>query len=112
MWKYHFCVCTKPIEKIFKKQCEELEKHLPSLVKYDLIIDVDGSKIQRYTLNEAEIVVINSYYLDEVAVDSDIDIKTIMELSSIKSLQSLIKMKLYIFGLIINKNILKYLNNF
>jgi hypothetical protein len=75
----HYTICNQHNEEIFRKQCEALEKNIPGLVKGTLLQDVDNSKIQVYDLNQAIICVHNSYYLDEVYVESDIDLLPLFE---------------------------------
>lgn len=62
-------------ESIFEKQCAALEKHIPGLVKKDLLIDVDNSKIQHYDLNGSAITVHNDYYVGAVYVKSETELK-------------------------------------
>lgn len=68
---FHYSICTVPDEEIFKKQCVALEKHIPHLLKKDLLKDVDGSKTQIYTLDGKKISVHNSCYIGSVYVDSE-----------------------------------------
>lgn len=72
---FHYNICTEPDEEIFKKQCIALEKHIPNLVRVDLLEDVDGSKIQIYKLGDKEIIVYNEYTIGEVYVDSEIELE-------------------------------------
>lgn len=69
-----YVICNQCDEEIFEKQCEALEKKIPGITKQRLLHDVDDSKIQIYSLNQSNIYVHNSYYLDEVYVESDIDL--------------------------------------
>jgi hypothetical protein len=46
----------------------------PTLKKDDLLLDVDGSETQIYKLNDEKVLVHNSYYLDEVYVESEADL--------------------------------------
>lgn len=72
---YEYNICNEADEEIFNKQCKALEKHIPNLVKSDLLIDIDGSKTQLYSLNSKEIIVHNSIYIGAVFVESEIDIR-------------------------------------
>lgn len=69
-----YAICNQYDEEIFKKQCKALEMKVPGIVKKDMLHDVDDSKTQIYHLNQAVIYVHNSHYLDEVYVESDIDL--------------------------------------
>ena len=47
--------------------------------KSDLLIDVDGSKTQIYTLHGKKITVHNSYYIGAVYVNSEIELTQYFE---------------------------------
>lgn len=73
---FEYNICNQFDEIIFEKQCLALEKNIPGLIKEkDLLIDVDGSKIQSYKLNDSKITVHNDYYLNEVYIKSDIELE-------------------------------------
>lgn len=72
---YEYNICTEADEEIFNKQCKALEKYIPNLRKENLLIDVDGSKVQCYFLSSKKITVHNSYYIGAVFVKSEIDIR-------------------------------------
>ncbi len=40
---FHYTICTLPDEEIFMKQCYAFEKHIPNIVKEQLLEDVDCS---------------------------------------------------------------------
>ena len=56
---------------VFDKACREFEKAFPNAVKEKLIIDVDGSTIQRYYTDNGEMVIVDDYYIGAVYADSD-----------------------------------------
>lgn len=72
---YRYNICSAADEKVFSKQCIAIEKKLNDLKKIELLIDVDGSKIQKYEFRGESIKVVNSIYTDEVYVESSVDIK-------------------------------------
>lgn len=72
---YTYPICNVADEEIFAKQCAAIEKHLHPLEKAELLEDVDGSKIQSYKFKEHLVKVVNSLYVGEVYVESEIDIK-------------------------------------
>lgn len=72
---YNYPICNMADEEIFAKQCAAIEKYLTPLEKKEVLEDVDGSKIQLYIFQEHNIKVVNSYYTNEVYVESEIDIK-------------------------------------
>lgn len=72
---FEYNICNQADEMIFEKQCLALEKNIPNLVKEDLLIDVDGSKIQPYNLKDSKIKVYNSTYLDAVYIKSDVELE-------------------------------------
>lgn len=68
-------ICNVADEEVYKKQCAAIEKHIPGIKKQEELVDVDGSKIQRYSYNGERIVVINSIDENELIVKSTEDIK-------------------------------------
>ncbi len=72
---YHYNVCTEADKNIFIKQCSALEKHIPNIVKKQLLNDIDGSETQIYELNGSKITVHNSFYVGAVYVDSDVELE-------------------------------------
>jgi hypothetical protein len=72
---YHYNICTEADKNIFIKQCAALEKHIPNIVKKQLLNDIDGSETQIYELNGNEITVHNSFYVGAVYVDSDVELE-------------------------------------
>lgn len=72
---FEYDICNQFDEDIFEKQCLALEKNIPKLIKQDLLTDVDGSKIQSYSVEEDKISVHNDYYLNEVYIKSDIKLE-------------------------------------
>ena len=79
MKEYEYNICTVADEEISEKQCVTLEKHIPGIEKSDLLIDVDGSKTQIYTLHNKKITVHNSYYIGAVYVNSEIELTQYFE---------------------------------
>lgn len=71
---FQYNICTEPDREIFIKQCQALEKHIPNLIKGNLLDDADGSEFQIYKLNGKKIVVHNSNYIGAVFIESEIDI--------------------------------------
>lgn len=76
---YRYSICSICDEEIFEEQCSALEKHIPDLKKVKTRTDVDGSKIQEYIVNNKQISVHNSVYLNEVYIQSEIDLDIIFE---------------------------------
>lgn len=72
---YEYMICNVADEEVYKKQCAAIEKHIPGIKKQEELVDVDGSKIQRYSYNGERIVVINSIDENELIVKSTEDIK-------------------------------------
>lgn len=70
----HYVVCNQCDTKIFEKQCKALERAIPGIARKDLLHDVDDSMTQIYQLNQNKIYVHNSTYLDEVYIESDVDL--------------------------------------
>ena len=74
MKEYEYTICNQPDEDIFNRQCKAIESQVPITMKFELIIDADGSKYQRYKLNESEIVVLIDYEVGYVGVESDVEL--------------------------------------
>lgn len=72
---YEYMICNVADEEVYEKQCAAIEKYIPGITKQKELIDVDGSRIQRYSYNEEKIVVINSIDENELIVKSTEDIK-------------------------------------
>lgn len=51
-----------------------LEKNIPNLKKEELLEDVDGSQWQFYVLGNGEIVVRNDCCINELYIESDVDL--------------------------------------
>lgn len=68
---FHYNICTEPDREIFIKQCQALEKHIPGIIKGELLEDVDESETQIYTIKGKRVTVHNSYYIGAVYVDSE-----------------------------------------
>lgn len=58
----------------FKKACSEIEKAFPGAAKQKLLVDVDGSTIQTYTLDGKDIDVYDDYEVGAVYVKSEVEL--------------------------------------
>lgn len=76
---FEYNICNQADDAIFEKQCIALEKHIPGIVKGELLIDVDGSKIQQYERNGASILVYNDWDVGAVYVKSDIELESFFD---------------------------------
>lgn len=72
---FEYNICTVPDRNIFIKQCKALEKHIPDIIKGDLLKDVDKSETQIYTVNNKKIFVYNSFYVGAVYIKSEIELE-------------------------------------
>lgn len=72
---FEYSICNKADNDIFAKQCSALENRIPNLIKEKLLNDVDGSRTQIYSLNGKKVSVHNSYYIDAVYVQSEIELQ-------------------------------------
>lgn len=72
---YEYSICNKCDEEIFNKQCKALESNIPNLKKKECLIDVDGSKIQKYSIDNKEVKVYNSIDENEVYVISQVELE-------------------------------------
>lgn len=64
--------------KAFHKVCSSIESELKDIKKEKLLVDVDGTMIQKYTRTDGSITVFNDYEVDAVYVDSDVDLSNII----------------------------------
>lgn len=71
---FHYTICDTYARDIFKKQCNALERNIPSLKKKLAIEDVDGTQTLIYQLDNKSITVKNSYPIGAVFIDSEMDI--------------------------------------
>jgi hypothetical protein len=71
---FEYMICNQSDEEIFNKQCAALTKHIPGLQKDLFLEDVDGSLIQIFKLNGAKIKVLNDRDINQVWIDSEVDI--------------------------------------
>ncbi len=71
---YEYNICNEADEQIFIKQCMAIEKNIPEIKKLEILTDVDESKIQKYLLNGKEIKVYNSYDIDAVYIESEVEL--------------------------------------
>lgn len=72
---FEYSICNQADNDIFIRQCSALEKRIPDLIKEKFLDDVDGSHTQIYSLNGKKVSVHNSYYIDAVYVQSEIELQ-------------------------------------
>ena len=72
---YQYTICNQPDEKIFRKQCRALEKHIPGLRLLENLQDVDGSLIRIYDKDGAKIKIMNHFDLGGIFIDSEIELE-------------------------------------
>ena len=70
-----YIICDRADKEIFSNQCNALEKNISNLVLKKKLIDVDDSTMQIYSLEGKKVIVCNSYYLNEVYIESEVDLK-------------------------------------
>lgn len=72
---YSYTICTEPDRAMFRKLCAALERYIPGLKKEEsLLEDVDGTLIQHYKKDGAEIAVWNDELVGALYMDSEIDL--------------------------------------
>ena len=69
-----YIICDVPDSKLFKKQCEAIEKHIPGLEADKILDDVDGSSYQTYHHANGDIEVCNDYRYGDLYVQADFDL--------------------------------------
>ncbi|MDF2068019.1 hypothetical protein [Bacillus sp. Cr_A10] len=76
---FEYYICNGANEVIYEKQCLAIEKNIPGVIKEDLLVDVDNSKIQSYRVGNSLISVHYYYYMNGVYVKSEIDLEKIIK---------------------------------
>ena len=71
---YNYTICDRFNEDIFNRQFAALEAHIPNIIKKELLHDVDDSKFQYYSIDGKDLRVCNSFDINAVLIDSDIDL--------------------------------------
>jgi hypothetical protein len=61
----------------FEKACQKIEHIFPKADKKDILIDVDGTKIQTYTYNGKDIDVYDDYDVGAVFIKSEMELNSI-----------------------------------
>lgn len=79
MWNFTYDICNIADEEVWQKQCNALLKYIPGLKKGTLKVDVDGSKIQEFFLDNKRLTVNKSEYLGDVHINSEFDIEPYFE---------------------------------
>ncbi len=64
---------------IFNKICNIIENEYPKTVRQKLLVDVDGSMIQTYTLNGYDIDVYDDYDIGAIYMKSEVDLRDLFE---------------------------------
>lgn len=71
---FDYNISKKADNNRFKWACKQIEDNVTGLQKEKLLIDVDGSAVQIYHINNHEIRVDNDFEIDAVFVSSDINL--------------------------------------
>ncbi|EHO86750.1 hypothetical protein HMPREF0380_00409 [Eubacterium infirmum F0142] len=79
MKAFEYGVCRRPDEEIYIKQRILLLKNVPGLTFVEELIDVDESKFSIMMHEKGKVVLKNSFFLNEVCIESDFDISPYFE---------------------------------
>lgn len=71
---FEYTVCTQANESLFYQQCKSIEDNVPGLTASELLDDVDGTLVQRYSHQRGCVVVKNDCQVDALYVQSDFDL--------------------------------------
>ena len=71
---YNYLISIDNSPKAFIKTCRMIESHFDKLKKEKLLVDVDGSTIQIYTLGKQSINIYDDYDYCSVYIKSDINL--------------------------------------
>lgn len=66
--------------KVFLNACKKVEDKFPFAKKEKLLVDVDGSAVQIYNIENGKIRIDSDYDIDAVFVQSDIDLSDVFVL--------------------------------
>ncbi len=77
MYKYDYNIYPDNSPQKFKETCDKIEAFLPNAHKKKLLIDVDGTTIQVFTVNNMDIDVYDDYDIGAVFVKSEINLDVI-----------------------------------
>lgn len=78
MNKYEYNISSENSPEKFKIICSKIEEAYPELQKNVLLVDVDGSTIQVYHINNLKVTVYDDYEVGAVYVLSDLDLSKII----------------------------------
>ena len=71
---FEYNICNQADEALFYKQCAAIEKSVPFLKKENLLEDVDGTLVQKYSSQSGAVVVRNDVQIDALYVQSEFDL--------------------------------------
>ena len=72
--KYSYTISMTVDERKFVEACEIISSHCPGYKKDPVLIDVDGSELQRFRKGDSIIEVNNDCDVYALYIDSDIDL--------------------------------------
>lgn len=72
---FDYTIATQNNTSAFRDACIRIEHAFPSAEKKKLLVDVDGSTIQTYTVGGGDIDVFDDYDVGAVYVKSAVDLK-------------------------------------
>ena len=75
---YSYTISKEPSNELFLKTCKLIESGLQYLEKEKMLIDVDGSCIQKYHIPQGIIKVCNDFEVYALYIDSDIDLENVI----------------------------------
>ena len=76
---FSYTVSKVADKKAFLEVCNKIEQRFRVIKKEKPVVDVDGSQLQLFIVNNGKIKVYNDYAIDAVYVDSDIKLDEIIK---------------------------------
>ncbi len=76
---YEYLISRQNSPELFKRACDILRNKFPYAKKHKLLVDVDGSTIQTFTVNGKDIDVFDAYDYGTVFIKSEIDLGEMFE---------------------------------
>ncbi len=71
-FRYDYTIYPDNSTEKFKETCKKIERKYTNAIRKDLLVDVDGTLIQRYIVDNKSIIVYDDYYIGSVFVKSEI----------------------------------------
>lgn len=76
-YQYDYTVLPDNSTKVFKETCNTIKNKFANIISKDLLVDVDGTTIQEYIVDDKSIVIYDDYDVGAVYVKSQINLNNL-----------------------------------